>query len=575
MKIKILYPLIIILILSCCHHADSQEGILLVQDGNSDFRIIPSANASTIEVFAGQELQGYVAQSSGAFLPMSDPYEPPLERRIFLGKSAVEKLGLILDESTLGTDGFIIKTIGDRIAIAGYTPKGTLYGVYAFLEGIGCRWLAPGVNGEVIPQKTNLVIPPLDSAQTPDILDRGFKSSFTTTFLNTDWIDWMGKNRLNLIMVESDMYGDLKRIASGEMQRRGIRAGVSFAFVNPKESTKKITDFIRTNPQVEILEIYPEDNKKNIDAMIMADSIMANNPEKKIFLRFSCDSIQNLKNAGNYEYSFEPVSRCYRHSLNDKTCEINAKQRSCLQKLIKSGRWISLYEHYMASYDQNSIPFPILQTIYSDLKYISSFDGIKSAVTQCELGNWGTYGLNYYVFSKMSWNAKYELGWIVDDYCNKFFGSASNPMKRYFSLWEDSMAKIDHISYIDPPELIVKLLDETALKSLQTCLDNAKSLSKDVMAYERIRKIQLSLDYTTLLWNTLNNYLVGIEYQEAGNKKTAKLHLQKSIENGDNLIKFLFKNVDEGIFIVTQSFIFDYIDPIINDARNRLDMING
>ena len=566
--------IIIILIFSYCQYANSQEGILLVQDGNSDFRIVPSANASPIEIFAGQELQGYITQSSGGFLPMSNPNEPLLEKRIYLGRKAVERLGLTLDETKLGSDGFIIKTIGDRIAIAGWTPTGTLYGVYAFLEGIGCRWLAPGVNGEVIPIKSNIIIPNIDILQTPKIQCRGFKSSFTNTFTNTEWIDWMAKNRLNLIVVESDMFNDLKTIASGEMEKRGIKAGVSFVVTNSEESKKKITDFIKANPQVEIIELYPKDNKKSIDSIAsIADNIALNYPEKKVFLRVDYNSVPSLKNAFNYEFSFMPIERCYRHSIGDRICEINTKQRLSLQKLIKTGRLIGLYEHYMGSYDQNSITFPIFQTIFSDLRYVSAFDNIKFYVTQCELNNWGTYGLNYYVFSKMSWNPKYELGWIIDDYCDRFFGQSSNQIKKYYSLLEDAMAKIDHISYIDPPELIVKLLDETTLTKLQNYLDNAKAQTKDVVTYERIRKVQLSLDYTVLLWNMLSNYLSGIEYQEMGNKKMAKINIKKSIENGENLIKFLYKNVDEGVFIVTQSFIFDYIDVIVNDARNRLDTL--
>lgn len=563
---------VLILCFLYCQYADSQEGILLVQDGNSDFRIVPSADASPIEVFAGQELQGYITQSSGAFLPMSSPNEPLLGRRIYLGRRAVERLGLILDEAKLGSDGFIIKTIADRIAIAGYTPRGTLYGVYAFLEGIGCRWLAPGVNGEVIPIKQNIIIPKLDILQTPKIQYRGFKSAFAKTFTSIDWIDWVGKNRLNLIIVESDMFSDLKRIAGGEMERRGIIAGVSFAVSNSEESKKRIIDFIRANPQVEVIELYPEKGDKNFDQIAtLANNIALNYSEKKFFLRVNHNSTLSYKNANNYEFLFIPIDRCYRHHIGERTCEINTKQRLSIQKLIRTGRQIGLYEYYMGSYDQNSIPFPILQTIFSDLKYVSAFDNVKLYITQCELGNWGTYGINYYTFVRMSWNPKYELGWIVDDYCDKFFGQASNDLKKYFSLLENAMAKIDHISYIDPPELMVKLLDEAILKELQNCLDNAKTQAKDVVTYERIRKIQLSLDYTVLLWNTLSNYLTGVEYQETGNKKMAKINIKKTIENGEDLIKFLYKNVDEDVFIVTQSFIFDYIDVIINDARNRLD----
>lgn len=566
---------IIILVFFYCQHTNSQESILLVQDGNSDFRIVPSADASPIEVFAGQELQGYITQSSGGFLPMSSPNEPLMRRRIYLGRKAVERLGLTLDEAKLGSDGFIIKTIGDRIAIAGYTPRGTLYGVYAFLEAIGCRWLAPGVNGEVIPIKPNIILPNLDIIQNPKIQYRGFKSSFAKTFTNIDWIDWVGKNKLNLIIIESDMFDDLKRVSAGEIEKRGIIVGVSFTVSKSEESKKKVIDFIKANPQIEIIELYQEGDDKNIDQITtVADNIALNYPEKKVFLRVSHNSVPIYKNPINYEFLFTPMDRCYRHHIGDRVCEINTKQRLSLQKLIRNGRQIGLSEFYMGSYDQNSIPFPILQTISSDIKYVSAFDNVNLYTTQCELGNWGTYGINYYTFAKMVWNPKYELEWIIDDYCEKFFGQASIHLKKYYSLLEDAMAKkIEHISYIEPPELLVKLLDEPTLKKLQDYLDSAKSQTQDVVTYERIRKIQLSLDYTVLLWNTLSSYLTGVEYQQLGNKKMAKVNINRSIENGEELIKFLYKNVDEDVFIVTQSFIFDYIDVIVNDARNRLDKL--
>jgi hypothetical protein len=267
------------------------------------------------------------------------------------------------------------------------------------------------------------------------------------------------------------------------------------------------------------------------------------------------------------------MSRCYRHSLGDKECEINATQRTYLKTLAKSGK-ISLYEHYMASYEQNSLPFPVLQTISSDLKYLASLGKFDGAVSQCELGNFGTYGLNYYVFARMSWNPQYDLGMIVDDYCEKYYNKASEPMKRFFSILEDNMTKMEHFSYVDPPELIVRLFDESTLKELQDQLDMAKFLTGDVIVFERIRKSQLSLEYTSLLWNTIYYYLKGIECQDAKNEE-AKEHYQKAVENGEELIKFLFKNIDEGVFIVTESFIIDYLEPIINDARGRMDSLGS
>jgi hypothetical protein len=581
MKTPIFCLLILLIAAIYPLNANSDEGIQLTQDGNTEYRIILNG-ASPIEIFAAQELQGYLAQSSGAFLPMAGAGESLLGKRIFLGKSALTKLGLSINESALGLDGFVIKTIGGRIIIAGATPSGTLYGVYTFLEIIGCRWFAPGVNGEVIPQIPTIMIPTLNYTERPKINHRGFRSLFLPTYTSTDWIDWMAKNRLNLLMIDETMYDDLKKIILGELERRGIQVGISFdVSISDEESlsavSKKLAEFINNNPEVDIIELNGTlDNAENKvlkpELVIKAtDIIHENYPEKLIYIRVVTTKTSESNSQGNYVFSFEPTSRCYHHSLGDEECEINAPQRMFLKMLAKSGK-ISLYEHYMASYEQNSLPFPVLQTISSDLKYLASLGKFDGAVSQCELGNFGTYGLNYYVFARMSWNPQYDLGMIVDDYCEKYYNKASEPMKKFFSILEDSMTKMEHFSYIDPPELIIRLFDESTLKELQDQLDMAKSLTGDVIVFERIRKSQLSLEYTSLLWNTIYDYLKGIECQDA-KSKDAKEYYQKTVENGEELVKFLFKNIDECVFIVTESFITDYLELIINDARGRMDSL--
>jgi hypothetical protein len=606
MKTSISCLLILLIASICCQNIYSDESIQLTQDGDTEYRIMLSPNASPIETFATQELQGYVMQVSGAFPPIAGPDEPPLGKRIFIGKGILAKMGLNIDENTLGSDGFVIKTDGDKIFIAGSTPRGTLYGIYAFIESIGCRWFAPGVNGEIIPQIPSITIPQLNISERPRMSYRGFKSSFLTTYTNTEWIDWMAKNRLNLLMIDDTMYNDLKNTVCGELERRVIQVGVSFEIpeseddnktkddVSSETFTKKLMDFINSNPEVNIIELrLKTSNKSEISStkqespINIANTIHENHPEKIVSIQVDYSSVKtsgkifcssvarrNENGKGDYVFSFEPTERCYHHSLGDRECKINDKQRTCIGTLQKLGKKIGLYEHYMASYEQNSLPFPILQTISSDFKYLSNIGGFNGAVSQCESSNFGTYGLNYYVFARMSWNPQYDLGMIVDDYCNRYYDKASEPMKIFFSILEDAMANTEHFSYIDPPELIIKIFDEATLKKLQNQLDMAKSLTSDVIVFERIRKSQLSFDYTTLLWNTIYYYLKGIEFQEEKNKD-AKDYLQKAYENGDKLVKFLYRNLEENVFIVTESFVFDYLEPIISDARGRLDSLGS
>jgi hypothetical protein len=571
MRKALFYLFISLIFLLYSLNVKSDNSIQLVQDSSTEYRIMLSDSSSPTEVFSAQELQGYIVQVSGAFMPIADTNEPLTGRLIFVGASAIARLGLKIDDENLGEDGFIIKTIDRRIIIAGKNPRGTLFGVYTFLESIGCRWFAPGISGEVLPIIRNITIPPTNRLERSAFNYRGFSCLSPDTYKNPEWIDWMAKNRLNCIMIDSEFYNEFNSALEADIKLRSLNIGVRFEIKDSiANETKKIKDFLIRYPTVNILEIYDKDNKIELLNKI-ADSI--NIPEKAIYIRFNGKNITNQINMKKYSYSFQPYMRCYRHFLGDKKCDINQKQISVLNDLLKSSHRFCLYEYYMASYEQNSLPFPILQTIFEDIKYIKELDKFDGAMSQCESGNWGTYGLNYYIFSKFSWNPNYNLGRIVDDYCDKYYGNASEPIKQYFGLLEDSMEKMEHFNYIDPPELIINLIDENTLKELNIKISGAEELANDVIVFDRIRKLKISLEYTTMLWQMLNHYIIGCQYQANIDKDRAKENLKKSLEYGENLIKFIFLDVNQGVFIITESFIFDYLEPIINDIRNRLDSL--
>ena len=72
----------------------------------------------------------------------------------------------------------MIRTDGPNLVIAGGKLRGTLYGVYSFLEDTaGCRWYTPAVSR--IPSQQTLSIGDLDIAWKPhfEYRDIYFKSS--------------------------------------------------------------------------------------------------------------------------------------------------------------------------------------------------------------------------------------------------------------------------------------------------------------------------------------------------------------------------------------------------------------
>ena len=139
----------------------------LVEAGRSDYRIVVPANAIPSEQHAASELQSFLKQISGVELPIVTDAEPLPARAILLGRNAhLERIRAGIDFARLGQEGFTLRTVGPHLVIAGGRPRGTLYGVYTFLEEhLGCRWFSSKVSR--IPKKETISLGAIDDTQVP------------------------------------------------------------------------------------------------------------------------------------------------------------------------------------------------------------------------------------------------------------------------------------------------------------------------------------------------------------------------------------------------------------------------
>ncbi|HUS81019.1 MAG TPA: DUF4838 domain-containing protein, partial [Armatimonadota bacterium] len=120
--------------------------------------------------------------------------------------------------------------------------------------------------------------------------------------------------------------------------------------------------------------------------------------------------------------------------------------------------------------------------------------GLYGIYTQYKAGNVWTIGLNYYVAAKLLWDADLDVDALVEDYCRKMYGAASEPMLEYWQGWEQAAIDSDvHLAaeYVDLP----KVFTPEAIAAQQERLNRARALAGDPDAAERVRRAEVVLGY--------------------------------------------------------------------------------
>lgn len=114
------------------------EVLNLVNNGQTKYKIVIPSGAGTICLYAAQELQNFIKSSSTCSIPIvSDATISDFRETnyyISIGETKIcEEHGVDVYGNNLGTDGTIIKNIGNLVLLFGETDYGTLFSVYDFL----------------------------------------------------------------------------------------------------------------------------------------------------------------------------------------------------------------------------------------------------------------------------------------------------------------------------------------------------------------------------------------------------------------------------------------------------------
>lgn len=171
--------------------------LALFADGKANGEIIVDEQAPEPEKNVAEELQSWLGKIAGGTIPIVAKPAGTDNIKIFIGaKFARPKYDADISKLK-GTDGFAVRTNGKNILIFGGTPKGTLNGVFAFIENNSdLIWARPHAEyGTIFSKNPNLKIVWGDALEIPASRYRGWLSNAGGD--GEDFPIWTTRNRGN------------------------------------------------------------------------------------------------------------------------------------------------------------------------------------------------------------------------------------------------------------------------------------------------------------------------------------------------------------------------------------------
>ncbi len=495
---------------------------MIVKDGRANASIIVPAPAPPEVKRAAEELRTYVHKTSGAELKIRTETEARSERvEIRLIVTTPEDPNSFNAATRIvHQDGYSIKSRGRRITITGGSPRGTLYGAYAFLErALGVRWFMPTVLGEEIQPATSIPVPDLTLVRNPAFQSVG-GFSWAGSPGAAEWELRMrakvgpevsfGHNWFNIHRYSKETFDKNKEMFALVGGKRGFSSQLCTS--NPeviRVSVEAARRHFDANPESPLFSISPNDGNgwcecdrcRNIDRhygvtdgslsdrfVHYANEVLAQlgktHPGRQVGIYAYVDHSSPPRRARPHEdyvtaLTHMPWEFCHVHAIDDPTCPANQRYFRYLTGWRALTRHTGVYEYYGHFFAFT--PWPIVHSMRRDIPLYKEL-GIERFISETQQ-NWANQGLNFYVAAKLVDDPKTDVDALLTEYFARFYGKAAGPMRRYFDLWESAMLKTTAVG--DRGYAWLSMFTPALVEEAEVLLKEAESLA--AQDSERVR----------------------------------------------------------------------------------------
>ena len=445
------------------------------------------AAAEDLQQFLGRIVGGEFAVE---FLEKSPARPGP---GIYVGKAG--DFGWGDPPKDLQAEEFVLRTTKDsQVLLIGGGDAGASHAVYAFLEGLGCRWFFPGKVWEVAPASPSVSVS-LADRQKPDFSSqRGlwYGHGMHSPAISADYAAWMRRNRMgNPLGVwtshswpfeaakEAQAHPEWYALVKGKRVTSEPVDGKP-CYSNPaviEKGIERAMKYFEANPQARMISVSAPDGLGFCECPLCVRQARAveTYPDKLGFLwgkqadgkvvSLPSETIFNYANkvaqavAGRFPDKYVGILAysAYSHPPSfvlepnvyveftsgfRNTPLTYAEQIQAFARITKN---LGVYEYY--DVEQWSWDLPGTARA-SDLGYIAASIGyyrenhITSMQTEAS-NNWAPNGIGYYLTARLLWKSDADAAAIEEDFYRRAFGPAAEPVKRFYRLWAGGLERDD------------------------------------------------------------------------------------------------------------------------------------
>ncbi|MFH8473967.1 DUF4838 domain-containing protein [Streptomyces sp. NPDC018000] len=490
----------------------SEAAFALVRNGHGKATVLWWGGATA--QFAASELADYVQRMSGARLQIlrarpgqsqtatSGVLVLPGNRRQATGVPPVWPAKADAQLRDRVTDSYLVSATPHGVLLTGVGDRGVVYATYALLEQLGVGFFAPQFSyyqgaAETVPQSGDITVRSQTSLVTPSwpvrrkAIEEGWSISQAGL---TALIDWMGKQRLNILVFPYDYYGarvtryeDFAAGMAPELAKRGIVVEVGGhgydAFLrradHPQYYTPganvfnvhdeaavsqyvaEVVTYLRARPEIAIFDCWPPDGATWPRATLaefgtvtnaevhVVNSLVAALADAGLDVPVEHIAYIPALDPPTAGYAFDPdviidfaaILRTYTVSIGDPSSSVNAYHLDVLR------RWRATHPGTLAIYDYSrryrwrELGNPI-GVLAQDAEMYRGV-GVNGIGMYAEPANWLQFEAVHLFGARSAWDPALTYDDFTSSYLPARFGPAAQEMADYLLRTSDDPTVLD------------------------------------------------------------------------------------------------------------------------------------